>query len=584
MNKSTLTQPFELERLRSDFPLISASPDCYLDNAATTQKPRCVLEAMDTYYRHNNANVHRAAHRLSRIATDAFEGARQTVQQFLNAAHADEIIWTRGTTEGINLVAYSFGQLAIGAGDEIIISTLEHHANIVPWQLLTQRSGATLRVVPLTDEGDLDQAAYSALLSSRTKLVALCHVSNALGTVNPIATMIQQAHAVGAKVLIDGAQAVSHFRVDVQALDCDFYLFSGHKLYGPTGIGVLYGKQTLLQAMPPWQAGGEMIERVSFETTTFQPPPFRFEAGTPNIAGAIGIAAAIEYLQSFDLSQRQAHEQALLQHAVQRLSALPGLHIIGRPQHRVGLLPFVVEHIHNFDLGTLLDQHGIALRTGHHCTMPLHQHLGLEGTVRASFGLYNRLDEIDRLADTLSELLQQHRLAAQQSPAQQSPAQQPAAGNSRQGTTQAKPPLESAGQHLTKPLTKPLTQQLLQLDHWQARYSLLMKTAQAQPCLTELRQDQHLLHGCSSKVWLDYRYDSDTNCLHYQLDSDTRIIKGIGILLLERFSGKTAQQVLDQDLHPLFQRLALEQHLSASRTNGLHAIITEIKAIASRYA
>ncbi|MFT6914422.1 MAG: cysteine desulfurase/selenocysteine lyase [Motiliproteus sp.] len=556
-----VAQSLRVEQLRSDFPLIAQSPDCYLDNAATTQKPRCVLDAMDRYYREHNANVHRAAHHLSRQATDAFEAARQSVQRFLNAAHADEIIWTRGTTEGINLVAYSFGQLAIGPGDEIITTMLEHHANIVPWQLLAQRSGATLRVIPLTDQGDLDHHAYCALLNPRTKLVALSQVSNALGTVNPVAEMIQQAHAVGAKVLIDGAQAVSHFKIDVQALDCDFYLFSGHKLYGPTGIGVLYGKRQLLQAMPPWQAGGEMIERVSFESCTFQPPPFRFEAGTPNIAGAIGLAEAIRYLNSFDLDQRQSHEQQLLAHAVRRLSALPGLRIIGQPRQRAGLLPFVIDGTHSFDLGTLLDQHGIALRTGQHCAQPLHQHLGLEGTLRASFGLYNTLSEIDRLADTLSELLEQP-------------------GRVHHDNHQ-----ESHVQNNTPPtplIPISLQQQLLQLGHWKARYSLLMKTAQT-PAQLELRQDNLLLSGCSSRVWLDYRYDPAANRLYYQLDSDARIIKGIGMLLLELFDGARPQQVIDQDLHPLLHRLGLEKHLSASRNNGLRAIIDAMQAIAGRY-
>ncbi len=564
MDKPAPTQPLNIEQLRADFPLISASADCYLDNAATTQKPLCVLEVMDRYYRLSNANVHRAAHRLSRQATDAFEAARQTVQQFINAAHPDEIIWTRGTTEGINLVAYSFGQLAIGPGDEIITTVLEHHANIVPWQLLAQRSGATLRVVPLTHQGDLDQTAYAALLNPRTKLVAISHVSNALGTVNPIAEMIQLAHAVGAKVLIDGAQAVSHIRIDVRALDCDFYLFSGHKLYGPTGIGVLYGRRQLLREMPPWQAGGEMIERVSFEGSTFQPPPFRFEAGTPNIAGAIGLAEAIRYLDSFDIDQRQAHEQQLLAHAIQRLSTLPGLQIIGQPQQRVGLLPFIIDRIHSFDLGTLLDQQGIALRTGHHCTQPLHQHLGLEGTIRASFGLYNRMDEIDRLADSLSELLHQDSHAATQPHI------------SRDAAYHQEPEQQPQDQ-------QPLLQQLLQLDHWQARYSLLMKTAQTQPAMIDLRQEQHQLSGCSSRVWLDYHYDAATDRLHYQLDSDTRIIKGIGMLLLELFNGNRPQQIISQDLQPLFRQLGLAQHLSASRTNGLRAIIDAIQAIALRY-
>ena len=315
MPSSSPTRRFDPLALRADFPLLAESDICYLDSAATTQKPKAVIDAINGFYRRDNANVHRAAHSLSRRATDAFELARVRVQRFINAAQRSEIIWTRGTTEGINLVANSFGALAIGPGDEILISQLEHHANIVPWQLLAQRSGAKIRVIPLLDSGDLDLDAYQNMLSPRTKLVAVAHVSNALGTVNPIEAMIEQAHRVGAKVLIDGAQAVAHFDIDVQALDCDFYLFSGHKLYGPTGIGVLYGKQALLEAMPPWQGGGEMIEHVSFEASRFQPPPFRFEAGTPNISAAIGLAAAIDYLQSFDLKQRLAHEQRLLSDA-----------------------------------------------------------------------------------------------------------------------------------------------------------------------------------------------------------------------------------------------------------------------------
>lgn len=549
MTTHSTLQPFDAERLRSDFPLISNSPVCYLDSAATTQKPTAVLAAIDHYYRHSNANVHRGAHSLSRASTDAFEAARERVQQFINAASSDEIIWTRGTTEGINLVAHSFGQLAIQPGDEIIISTLEHHANIVPWQLLAERSGAQLKVIPLTDSGDLDQDAYQALLNARTKLVALCHVSNALGTVNPIKTMIDAAHSAGAKVLIDGAQAVSHFEIDVQALDCDFYLFSGHKLYGPTGIGVLYGKQSLLQQMPPWQGGGEMIEHVSFAATTYQQPPFRFEAGTPNIEGAIGLAAAIDYLAQFDLSQRQAHEQQLLEYAEQQLRQLPRLRVIGQPRQRTGLIPFVIKGMHSFDLSTLLDQQGIALRSGHHCTMPLHQHLGLDGTARASFGLYNQQQDVDRLVKALVHIID----AETDNNAPQQPA----------------PPS--------------LLAELQALSHWKARYSLLMKAAQQHPVETELRQDQHLLHGCTSRVWLTHHYNASNDQLQFQIDSDTRIIKGIGLLLCQLFNGSSPAQVVALELEPLFQQLGLNQHLSSSRNNGLRAIVDQIQLIAARY-
>ncbi|MEH6650940.1 MAG: SufS family cysteine desulfurase [Motiliproteus sp.] len=560
--------PFDPQQLRCDFPLIENTSVCYFDSAATTQKPTAVLQAIDHYYRHHNANVHRAAHSLSRDATEAFEAARERVRRFINANTCDEIIWIRGTTEGINLVAHSYGQLAIGPGDEILISTMEHHANIVPWQLLAQRCGAHLRVIPLTDNGDLDLTAYQDLLNSRTKLVAICHVSNALGTVNPIAEVIQQAHQIGAKVLIDGAQAVSHMEVDVQALDCDFYLFSGHKLYGPTGIGVLYGKHRLLQQMPPWQGGGEMIEQVSFSQSRYQPPPLRFEAGTPNIAGAIGLAAAIDYLCQFDIKQRQAHEQRLINHASQQLITVPGLRIIAQPKQRVGLVPFVIDALHSFDLGALLDQQGFALRTGHHCTMPLHQQLGLEGTARLSFGLYNQTEEIDRLVTVLKQLV-----AEANTPALPSTSQSP------QPASQLDPGQIDSAHFIPE---QSLLQQLRALGHGKACYTLLMKKATTCPQQPGLRQDINLLHGCTSKVWLDHqRQCIDGNQqLSFRIDSDTRIIKGLGLLLCDLLNGMSPEQILSTQVEPVFRELGLERHLSASRTNGLHAMIEAIRVLA----
>ncbi|WP_421863574.1 SufS family cysteine desulfurase [Motiliproteus sp.] len=549
--------PFDSARIRADFPLLADSDLCYLDSAATTQKPSAVIDALSRYYRQDNANVHRAAHRLSRQATEAFEQARERVQHFINAAHSSEIIWTRGTTEGINLVAHSFGQLAITEGDEILISTLEHHANIVPWQLLAQRSGAKLRVIPMLDNGDLDQEAFQSLLNPRTRLLALTQVSNALGSVNPIETMIEQAHRVGAKVLIDGAQAVSHFPIDVQALDCDFYLFSGHKLYGPTGIGVLYGKQALLQAMPPWQGGGEMIEQVSFESSSYQPPPFRFEAGTPNIAGAIGLAAAIDYLEGFDRGQRLNHEQQLLRYAEQRLKTVPGLQIIGNPGQRIGLVPFVIDGLHNFDLGALLDQQGIAIRTGHHCAMPLHQRLGLDGSARASFGLYNHRQDVDRLVEGLLNLL-----ADESTPT---------------------PDLSDQAAGETRATSQPLLDSLLSKPYWKTRYALLMKAAQQQPEDPELRLPQNLLHGCSSRVWMSHHYDIETAEIRFRIDSDTRIIKGLGMLLIEQLQHCSPADIDPSVLQHRFAELQLDQHLSPSRSNGLRAIIDEIVAVAARY-
>ncbi|GKR01723.1 aminotransferase class V-fold PLP-dependent enzyme [Aeromonas caviae] len=396
------------DRLRGQFPAlaqeVNGHPLVYLDNAATTQKPQAVLDAINHYYRTDNANVHRAAHALSGRATRAFEDARETVARFINAPRSHEVIWTRGTTEAINLVAQSWGMSELRAGDEIVLSTLEHHANIVPWQLVAQRTGAVIRVIPLDERGDLDIAAYLALLGPRTRLVSVAHVSNALGTVNPVKEMVAAAKAVGALSLIDGAQAVAHLVVDVQAIGCDFYAFSGHKLYGPTGIGVLWGRTELLERMPPWQAGGEMIDRVSFSGTTFNTLPFKFEAGTPHIAGAIGLAAAIDFVTTQDRAALVRHEQALTDHLVAGLQQVPGLRLVGEPGQRAGAVSFLLDEIHPQDAATLLDMQGIALRVGHHCAMPLMESLGIGGTLRASLACYNNRDDVDALLAALHKL------------------------------------------------------------------------------------------------------------------------------------------------------------------------------------
>ncbi|MFM1714197.1 cysteine desulfurase [Aeromonas salmonicida] len=395
-------------RLRSQFPAlaqqVNGHPLVYLDNAATTQKPQAVLDAINHYYRADNANVHRAAHALSGRATRAFEAARETIARFINAPHCRGVIWTRGTTEAINLVAQSWGMSELKAGDEIVLSTLEHHANIVPWQLIAQRTGAVVRVIPLNERGDLDMAAYLAMLGPRTRLVSVAHVSNALGTVNPVTQMVAAAKAVGAVTLIDGAQAVAHLEVDVQAIGCDFYAFSGHKLYGPTGIGVLWGRTELLERMPPWQAGGEMIDRVSFSGTTFNTLPFKFEAGTPHIAGAIGLAAAVDFIMQQDRGALAQHEQRLIDYLVAGLRQVPGLRLIGEPGQRAGAVSFLLDDIHPQDAATLLDMQGIALRVGHHCAMPLMESLGIGGTMRASLACYNNQDDVDALLATLTRL------------------------------------------------------------------------------------------------------------------------------------------------------------------------------------
>lgn len=393
--------PFDVEKIRADFPIlhqqVNGQPLVYLDNAATTQKPNAVIDAISDYYRTDNSNVHRGAHALADRATVKFEAAREKVAQFLNALAAKQIIWTRGTTESINLVAASWGKSNLQSGDRILVSAMEHHANIVPWQLIALATGATLEPIPVDANGNINMLAFDAMLDAHVKMVAVGHVSNAMGTINPIEKIITLAHAVGARVLIDGAQAVSHWAVDVQKLNCDFYVFSAHKLFGPTGLGVLYGKEDLLNSMPPYQGGGEMIETVSFAGTTFNQLPYKFEAGTPDIAGAIGLGAAIDYLQSLDRIAAAEHEQALLAYAEQKARATEGLTLVGTAHHKTSVMSFLIDGAHPADVGVLLDKQGIAVRTGNHCAQPIMDQFGIPGTVRASFSFYNTFAEVDRL-------------------------------------------------------------------------------------------------------------------------------------------------------------------------------------------
>lgn len=392
---------FDVEKIRADFPIlhqqVNGQPLVYLDNAATTQKPNVVIDAISDYYRTDNSNVHRGAHALADRATVRFEAAREKIARFLNAPAAKQIIWTRGTTESINLVAACWGKTNLQAGDRILVSAMEHHSNIVPWQLIAQVTGAKVEAIPVDANGSIDMLAFEAMLDAQVKMVAVGHVSNALGTINPVEKIITLAHAAGARVLIDGAQAVSHWAVDVQKLDCDFYVFSSHKLFGPTGLGVLYGKEDLLNAMPPYQGGGEMIETVSFAGTTFNQLPYKFEAGTPDIAGAIGLGAAIDYLNSIDRTAAAAHEQSLLNYAEEKARATAGLSLIGTAAHKTSVMSFLLEGAHPADVGVLLDKQGIAVRTGNHCAQPIMDQFQIPGTVRASFSFYNTFAEVDRL-------------------------------------------------------------------------------------------------------------------------------------------------------------------------------------------
>ena len=401
MTAASASGALDWSAVRADFPILEQTihgrPLAYLDNAATTQKPRSVLDALVTYYSGDNANIHRGVHTLSQRATDAYEGVRGEVRAFVNALYDHEIVYVRGTTEAVNLVASSYGAGALRPGDEIVVSAMEHHSNIVPWQIACERTGATLKVIPITDAGALCMDAYERMLSERTKIVALVHVSNALGTINPVTDATRLAHAVGAKVLIDGAQAVSHMVVDVQAIGCDFYAFSGHKALGPTGIGALYGRSVLLEAMPPYQGGGDMIETVSFERTTYNRLPAKFDAGTPHIAGGIGMGAALRYLNGIGLDRIAAHEDELLRYATARMQEVPGLVIVGTAEPKASIVSFTMDVAHPHDIGTILDLQGVAIRTGHHCAMPLMRRLGLAATARASFALYNTMEDVDAL-------------------------------------------------------------------------------------------------------------------------------------------------------------------------------------------
>lgn len=399
---------YNVEEIRQDFPILQREvygrPLIYLDNAATTQKPRSVVEAISNEYFSTNANVHRGVHFLSQKATDLHEAARERVRQFINARSTAEVLFTRGTTESLNLVASSFGEAFLKEGDEVIVSVMEHHSDIVPWQLLRERKGIVIRVIPMDDSGRLDLEAYERLFSERTRLVCVAHVSNVLGTVNPVKQMAATAHAYGAYMLVDGAQSIPHFKVDVQDLDCDFLTFSGHKIYGPTGIGVLYGRESLLEKMPPYQGGGEMIARVTFEHTTYERLPYKFEAGTPDYVGTHALAAAIDYVEALGMDEIAVHERRLTQYAMERLGAIKDMHLYGTTPDKDAVVAFNVGNIHPLDLGTLLDRLGIAIRTGHHCAQPLMQRCGVEGMARASFALYNTMDEIDKLAEGIERV------------------------------------------------------------------------------------------------------------------------------------------------------------------------------------
>ena len=568
---------YDVNALRADFPILAQTvhgkPLAYLDNAATTQKPRQVLDKLRHYYTHDNANVHRGVHVLSQRATQDYEEARVAVQRFLNAAESREIVFTRGATEAINLVAATYGRANVGPGDEVVISHMEHHSNIVPWQMLCEEKKATLRVVPINERGEFLLDEYEKLLNKRTKLVSVVHVSNSLGTINPVKRIVDLAHERGIAVLLDGAQAVSHLRIDVQALDCDFYVFSGHKIYGPTGIGALYGKGPFLEAMPPWQGGGDMIKSVTFEKTTYIEPPARFEAGTPNIAGAIGMAAGIEYLLAIGMDNVAAHEALLLEHATTHLSAIPGLRIIGTAAQKAGVVSFVMEDppLSALDIGMQLDLQGIAVRTGHHCCQPVMERFGVPNTARASFALYNTVEEIDRLTEALRKIAADGRARAKPTVALTMVAPEPAY------------PLAAAAN--PDAAAAELIDTFEFLDDWADRYGHIIELGKKIPPLpTEFRTEANRVRGCQSTVFLQARQRPGTDVVEFLADSDADIVRGL-IALLERvYSGQPAEQILAFDVEGFFARLGLDQHLSMGRRNGLAEMVKRIRTFAAALA
>ncbi|GAA6172836.1 hypothetical protein NBRC116592_25060 [Colwellia sp. KU-HH00111] len=564
-------KPFEPNTFRQHFPLIVNQENLdhllntailtnerleqtglvYFDNGATTQKPACVIESYHDFYQAKNANVHRASHGLSAKATAAFEQARETVAHFINANSSKEIIWTKGTTESINLLAATLGKTILQPGDEIFIAVSEHHANIVPWQLIAAQTGAVIKTLPLDANGRIDLNQVEQLLTHKAKIVCCSHVSNVVAKINPISDIIAKAKTVGALTVIDGAQAIAHLPVDVQALDCDFYVFSAHKMYGPTGVGVLYGKQAILEAMPPYQSGGEMIKTVSFtEQTTFNELPFKFEAGTPNIAGVICFAQGIQFIRQYDSAEISAYEQQLTQYCYQALQQIPGVTFIVEQAPDITVIAFTINDHHNHDIASSLDSYGIALRSGHHCAMPLMDYLNISGCLRVSLAPYNTIAEIDYFINVLKKILKQETSV---------------------NTTnlEVSATVESDA----------IVEKFSNIKSWDARHREIMLLGKKLERLDPCYRNQHtLIHGCESLAWVKAS-TSVTGHYHFQADSDAKIIRGLLVIVLAAFNNKTKQQIQSVDVNSYFESLGLLQHLSPSRGNGALAIVDKIKAL-----
>ena len=565
-------QPFDPERVRADFPILSTTangrPLVYLDNGATTQKPRAVIEAVERYYSSENANIHRGVYQLSQTATRLYEDARRTVQRFINAADEREVIFTRGTTDGINLVAASWGRANLRPGDQVLVTAMEHHSNIVPWQLTCQATGAELLPVPMTDAGELRLDVYADLLSSgRVRLVAATHLSNALGTINDAKRIAAMAHAAGAKVLIDGAQWIAHYPTDVRDYGCDFYVFSGHKLYGPTGIGVLYGRRELLEAMPPYQGGGDMVERVTFERTTYAQLPNKFEAGTPNIAGAVGLAAAIDYVAGIGFDAFAGHEHDLLAYATKQLSAVPGLRIIGTAKDKGSVISFVIDDppIGSYDIGVALDRDGVAVRTGHHCCQPVMDRFGISATTRASMAMYNTRADVDALVASLAKLVAEH----QPTPAKVAPTQTITYPGPSADTVAAAAAL--------------LADDFEFLGDAEGRNGYVMDLGNALPDYFDLlKRVTPRVAGCMSEVYLVARRSPvDRARVEFVADANSPIVRGLIAVLERLFAGQRAADILAFDVNAFLDRIGLSQFVTVQRRNGLEGMVRRLREFAA---
>lgn len=553
---------FDAGKVRAEFPLIAGGKGVYLDSGATTQKPNAVIEAEAGFYRTTNANIHRGVYQLSQDATEAYEAARQKVAAFIGCDDPAEVIFTRGTTESINLVASSYAEAVLKPGDEIVLSVLEHHSNIVPWQMAAERTGAVIRVIPIADAGELLLEEYEKLLSSRTKLVAVTHLSNALGSITNVGRIVAGAHRVGAKVLIDGAQWVGHYPTDVAAMGCDFYVFSAHKLYGPTGVGVLWGRRELLEAMRPYQGGGDMIETVTFAKTTYAPLPNKFEAGTPNIAGVVGLGAAVDYLSKLDWGAMHVHEHAMLERATRRLAAMPRVRIVGTAAEKSSVLSFVVDGMGALDVGTKLDAAGVAVRTGHHCCMPLMERLGVAGTTRLSLAMYNNMADVDAAADALEKIV----------------------GVAKTVVTvpAAKIAWPGAAAESVAAAADELAENFEFLGERDARNSYVLDMAAKLPrILDELKLvPDTKVTGCMSTVHLVAR-KTGADRIEFVADSDAEIVRGLIAVLQKLYSGQQAGDVLAFDIEGFFKRIGLDQFITSQRRNGLAGMVGKVRQSAA---